>query len=153
MEEKCFIYSYIWCKKYTKCIKYKKKRKPKIPPFFHSGSKLLIVLGSTNNNQLLDNDEGVTRSNVNRNVGQPKPKPSLKPELSQLGLKVAINITLLSFFLWLTKKLIEGAIWDKSHLNRKWKAANFRTACKFWAWSERARAHRSQKRARADQFA
>ena len=32
--------------------------------------------------------------------GQPKPKPSLKPELSQLGLKVAINITLifLSFF-------------------------------------------------------
>jgi hypothetical protein len=30
-------------------------------------------------------------------VGQPKPKPSLKPELSQLGLKVAINISLIVF--------------------------------------------------------
>ncbi len=30
-------------------------------------------------------------------IGQPKPKPSLKPELSQLGLKVAINFTLIFF--------------------------------------------------------
>ena len=45
MEEKCLIYSYIWSRKYTKYIKYKKKRKSKIPPFFHSGSKLLIVWG------------------------------------------------------------------------------------------------------------
>jgi hypothetical protein len=31
-------------------------------------------------------------------IGQPKPKPSLKPELSQLGLKVAINLSLIFFF-------------------------------------------------------
>ena len=45
MDEKCLTYSDIWSKKYTKYIEYKKKRKSEIPPFFHSGSKLLIVWG------------------------------------------------------------------------------------------------------------
>ena len=45
MEENCLICADIWSKKSTKYIKCKKKRKSKIPPFFHSGSKLLIVWG------------------------------------------------------------------------------------------------------------
>ena len=45
MEENCLICANIWSEKSTKYIKCKKKRKFKIPPFFHSGSKLLIVWG------------------------------------------------------------------------------------------------------------